>query len=52
MTYTADTLKIHFIGDIVSQKFLCCGTDNPYLLIERARLLDDNELAERKKNNV
>jgi hypothetical protein len=25
----------------VSKKVLCCGTDNPYIMIERARIIDD-----------
>lgn len=47
-----DFLQIHFFGSIKSRKFLCCGADNPYLLIERARLLTEEELAEREKVNL
>lgn len=47
-----DMLKIHFNGNIVSRKFLCCGCDNPYLLIERARLLTEEEQAERDAEQV
>lgn len=35
-----DTIKLHLNGELKSRKFLCCGTDNPYLYVERARLLN------------
>lgn len=44
-----DSIKIHFLGNLVSKKFFCCGFDNPYLLIERARLLTTQEIEDKKK---
>ena len=42
-----DTIKIHFGADLVSKKYFCCGYDNPYLLIERARLLNEAEFTDK-----
>ena len=39
-----DSIKIHFTGNLVSKKFYCCGYDNPYLLIERARMMTEADL--------
>ena len=44
-----DTIKIHFLGNLESKKYFCCGYNNPYLLIERARLLSAGEIAEKQK---
>ena len=46
---SSDSLKIHFMGDLVSRKFLCCGFDNPYLLVERARLMTAEDLQEKRR---
>ena len=42
-----DKIEMHIRGELVSQKYFCCGGNNPYLLIERARLMNDQEIAER-----
>ena len=42
-----DAIDIHFNADLVSKKYFCCGFDNPYLLIERARLMNDEDVAEK-----
>ena len=36
-----DTIKFHTTASVVSKKYLCCGFDNPYMLIERARVNPD-----------
>lgn len=36
-----DTTKFLCRAQLVSRKWLCCGKDNPYLLIERARSLGE-----------
>ena len=46
---SGDSLKIHFMGNLVSKKFLCCGFDNPYLLVERARLMTAEDLQEKRR---
>ena len=43
-----DTIKLAFTGNVISNKFLCFGFDNPYVLIERARLYTEQEMAEKK----
>lgn len=35
-----DEAKLAFTGNIVTSKVLCYGSDNPYILIERARTLE------------
>ena len=44
-----DSIKIHFTGNLVSKKFYCCGYDNPYLLIERARMMTEADLREKSQ---
>jgi hypothetical protein len=39
-----DTVNIAFSGKIKTNKVLCFGEDNPYLLIERARSLENKNL--------
>lgn len=34
---TSDVIKFQIQGSLSSKKFLCFGSDNPYLMIERAR---------------
>ena len=34
---TSDVIKFQIIGKLHSKKLLCFGSDNPYLMIERAR---------------
>ena len=36
-----DNIKFHCFAELTSKRFLCCGVDNPYFLIERARI-DEN----------
>ena len=36
-----DSIDFKCRGDLVSKKTLCCGYDNPYIMIERARLKED-----------
>ena len=36
-----DNIKFHCYAELNSKRFLCCGVDNPYFLIERARI-DEN----------
>lgn len=40
-----DEARLAFTGDIKSNKFLCYGSDNPYLLIERSRTLENMDLS-------
>lgn len=40
-----DTAKLAFIGVIKSKRFLCYGSDNPYILIERSRTLENIDLS-------
>ena len=40
-----DTIKLAFAGNVVSNKFICFGFDNPYMIIERARLYTEQEMA-------
>ena len=44
-----DTIDMDWTGDLVSKTYYCCGFDNPYILIERARLLTREDLAEKEK---
>jgi hypothetical protein len=37
MKKTDDSVKFQICASLRTKKFLCFGTDNPYLLIERAR---------------
>ena len=43
-----DKINLQFGANLVSKKYFCCGYDNPYLLIERARLLNETEYAEKQ----
>ena len=36
-----DCIDFQCRADLISKKTLCCGFDNPYILIERARLKED-----------
>lgn len=48
-----DEAKLAFTGVIKSNRFLCYGSDNPYILIERARSLENNDLSfETKKEKL
>jgi len=38
-----DSIEFHCLGDLVSKRIFCCGIDNPYLLIERARTLEETK---------
>jgi C2 domain len=40
-----DDAKLSIKGSIKSNKILCYGSDNPYVLIERARNLENNDLS-------
>lgn len=44
VSFSNDSIKLQFLGDVKSTKFLCCGSDNPYLLIERARMMSAKEI--------
>ena len=35
---TDDSMSFHCSAEVDSKKYLCCGFDNPYILIERARV--------------
>ena len=41
-----DSICFHCSADLVSLKTLCCGFDNPYILIERARLKHEESVEE------
>lgn len=48
-----DEAKLTFSGQLKSQKFLCLGSDNPYLIIERSRMLENEDLSfESKKKKL
>jgi hypothetical protein len=40
-----DDAKLSIKGSIKSNKILCYGSDNPYVLIERARNLENDDLS-------
>ena len=43
---TDDSIKFQICADLRTKKWLCFGSDNPYLLIERARQkrVDKNDM--------
>ena len=41
---TQDLIKFQISAVLKSKKFLCIGSDAPYLLIERARQNDDGDM--------
>ena len=49
---TDDTIKLLLSAKLISKKYLCCGFDNPYVLIERARINHDVELAIEEKEEI
>ena len=44
-----DEAKLAFIAKIKSHKILCYGSDNPYLMIERSRTLEDGLMSPRTR---
>ena len=46
-----DSISFHCNADLVSLKTLCCGFDNPYILIERARLKHEESVEEHQLMN-
>ena len=43
LNISQDTLDFEVSAFLISNTILCCGTDNPYILIERARVLNEPE---------
>jgi hypothetical protein len=44
-----DEAKLAFNASFKSHKILCYGEDNPYLMIERSRNLEDKQMTPRSK---
>ena len=45
---TEDPVKFQIEANLISRKILCIGSDNPYLLIERARNISEEENKEER----
>ena len=44
LNVSGDTLDFECQAFLVSKRVLCCGTDNPFILFERARVLNEPEV--------
>ena len=43
LNQSGDDIKFHCQASLITKRVLCCGTDSPYLMIERARVCDVEE---------